>query len=634
MATPVQHAKVAPDAKTLERYATERTKRLRADGTAQFLNLDETERFKYLIDDPWVDHDALNAQPGVLADGGEIKFLIYGGGYGGLIFAARLIDAGFRTEDISVVDTAGGFGGTWYWNRYPGLMCDVESYIYMPLLEDTGYMPKHKYAYGPELRAQANRIAAQWKIQAQFRSQVKSQTWDETRKQWKVEITEYRGPKEAGRDITVWAPFVMVTGGLLSIPHIPKLAGLEEFEGQHFHTARWDYAVTGGSPDEQSLTGLKGKRVGIIGTGATAIQVVPELAKWARELYVFQRTPSACDTRGQHETDPGAFKTRIAMGKGWQRARMENFASYLCGAPQPVDLVDDGWTHFPAYKALLGQQGQVLRPEDIPAHVAELHALDFPRSERVRARAGEIVEDKATAEKLKAWYAGWCKRPTFHDEYLQSFNKPSVKLVDTDGKGVERLTQNGVVANGVEYPVDVLVFSTGFRQPSTNPAFSTGARVTGRNGADLNSKWENGAATLHGISSHDFPNLFFFTPTQTGMTANVVHILDIVAEHVAYILTEAGKRVGSNKFVVEVTKEAEEAWAMQTVMRAATMAAVVGCTPGYITGEGEVEKVTSDTERLKRARTSNWGQGIIDYTRRVEAWRAAGGLEGIEVTAA
>ncbi|EJD36494.1 flavin-binding monooxygenase-like family protein [Auricularia subglabra TFB-10046 SS5] len=633
MAAHTQPVMVAPDAKTQEKYATERAKRLRADGTAQFLNLDESDRFKYLIDDPWVDHDELNAQPQVLTDGGEIKFLIYGGGYGGLVFAARLIDAGFSADNICIVDTAGGFGGTWYWNRYPGLMCDVESYIYMPLLEETGYVPKHKYSYGPELRAQANRIAAQWRIKAQFRSQVKSQTWDEGRKQWKVEITEYRGSKEAGRDITVYAPFVMVTGGLLSIPHIPKLPGLEGFEGQHFHTARWNYGISGGTPDDKQLTGLQGKRVGIIGTGATAIQVVPELAKWAGELYVFQRTPSACDTRGQHETDPEVFKTKIATGKGWQRARSENFASHLCGAPQPVDLVNDGWSNFAAYKALLGQQGKILRPEDIPAHIAELHSLDFPRSERVRARAEKIVQEKATAEKLKAWYAGWCKRPTFHDEYLQSFNKPTVHLVDTDGKGVDRLTKNAVVANGVEYPVDVLVFATGFRSPSTNPAFSTGARVTGRNGADLNAKWDDGAATLHGISTHDFPNLFFFTPTQTGMTANVVHILDVVAEHIGYILNEAAKKAGSDKFVVEVTKEAEEAWAMQTAMRAAMMAAIIGCTPSYITREGEAEKVVQGADGLKMARSAPWGEGIIDYTRRIEAWRAAGGLEGIEVTA-
>ncbi|EJD43844.1 FAD/NAD(P)-binding domain-containing protein, partial [Auricularia subglabra TFB-10046 SS5] len=632
MAPPAQLEIVVPDAKTQEKYAAERAKRLRADGTAQFLNLNESERgIGDLIDDPWVDHGAMNAQPHLLADGGEVKFLIYGGGYGGLIFAARLIDAGFRTEDICLVDTAGGFGGTWYWNRYPGLMCDVESYIYMPLLEETGYTPKHKYSYGPELRAHAERIAAQWGIRAQFRSQVKSQTWDESRRQWRVEIAEYRGPKEPGREITVYARFVMVTGGLLSVPHVPKLPGLGEFAGQHFHTARWDYGITGGSPDDPALARLQGKRVGIIGTGATAVQVVPELAKWAGELYVFQRTPSACDTRGQRETDPEEFRTKIATGKGWQRARAENFAARLAGDEDGENLVDDGWTHFPAYKALLGQPGRIVRPEDAPARVAEMHALDFPRSERIRARADEIVQDKATAEKLKAWYAGWCKRPTFHDEYLQAFNKPTVTLVDTDGRGVDSLTKHAVVANGVEYPVDVLILSTGFRTLSPNPAFSTGARVIGRGGVDFNDKWNSGATTLHGVSSHDFPNLFFFTPAQSGMTANLVHSLEVVAKHVAYILTEAGKRAGSDKFVVEVTTEAEEDWALKTVTRATMMAAVAGCTPGYMTREGEAEKMT-EAEARTIARAAIWGEGMIDYTRRLEAWRAAGGMQGIEVT--
>ena len=199
-------------------------------------------------------------------------------------------------------------------------------------------MPKHKYSYGPELREHADRIATKWNLKGLFRAQVKSQEWHEDRKQWKIVIDEYRGPKEDTRHLTVWASFAIVTGGLLNIPHIPKLPGLDEFEGQHFHTARWNYGVTGGSPENQQLENLKGKKVGIIGTGATAIQVIPELAKWADQLYIFQRTPSACDVRGQHPTDPEEWKTKIANKQGWQRARCDNFASWLCGVTSHIPI--------------------------------------------------------------------------------------------------------------------------------------------------------------------------------------------------------------------------------------------------------------------------------------------------------
>jgi cation diffusion facilitator CzcD-associated flavoprotein CzcO len=293
-----------------QKYQAEAIKRLRPDGLAQFVPLKkaEHERFRALAEDPFVDHAALNAKPSPVDESTVYKFLILGAGYGGLLYAVRLIEAGLVSgpNDLRLVDAAGGFGGTWYWNRYPGLHCDVESYTYMPLLEETGYMPTHKYASGSELREHAERIATKWDLHDKtlFRTNVKAVRWDDAAQLWKIEVTEGRGPSEPSRELVLQAQYVLIASGVLTTPQVPKIPGLESFTGPIFHTARWNYKVTGGSPEDQTLTGLEGKRVGIIGTGATAIQVVPKLAKFAKELYVFQRTPSAVSWRGQRPTDP------------------------------------------------------------------------------------------------------------------------------------------------------------------------------------------------------------------------------------------------------------------------------------------------------------------------------------------
>lgn len=296
-------------AEVSQKYTAEAAKRFRPEGLGQFIRLKEvgSERFRALAEDPWVDHAALNAKEPI-KDGSKFKFIILGAGYGGLLYAVRLIESGLATgpDDILMIDSAGGFGGTWWWNRYPGLHCDIESYCYMPLLEETGYIPKSKYSPGPELLEHADRIATQWKLhdKALFRSSVKTIRWDDASRLWNLELTEGRGPGEQSRELKLQARYVLLASGILTNPQVPKIPGLETFAGSIFHTARWNYQVTGGSPNDEALTGLEGKRVGIIGTGATAIQVVPKLAKYAKELYVFQRTPSGVWWRGQRPTDP------------------------------------------------------------------------------------------------------------------------------------------------------------------------------------------------------------------------------------------------------------------------------------------------------------------------------------------
>ncbi|KAI0714608.1 hypothetical protein C8Q76DRAFT_856504 [Earliella scabrosa] len=640
----------APDPTVQKKYIEERDKRIRAEGATQFIRLSDSDRFKFLSDDPWVDHDALNGKEPTLKDGDDVKFLILGAGFGGLLFAVRLIQAGFSASDIRFVDDAGGFGGTWYWNRYPGLMCDTESYIYMPLLEETGYMPTSKYAHGSELREHAERIASMWNLtdKALWRSRYTAARWNEDTKRWIVQATETRGRGDdvEKRSLQVHAQFLFLAAGVLNAPHIPRLQGLEDFFGVFFHTSRWDYAATGGSPTDWDLPALADKRVGIIGTGATAVQVVPQLARSAKQLFVFQRTPSSVDERGQRPTDPEEWRTKIAAEKGWQLARSRNFSAWVAGDPdRPAkNLVEDAWSRIPSYAALIGgpASGGVrgpVAPERIPEHIAALHAMDLERTARVRARVDAIVQNKVTAEKLKPWYPSWCKRPTFHDNYLPAFNRPNVTLVDTDGKGVDRVTAHGVVVNGEEYPVDVLVLSTGYVSPVSgtgSPASRACVEVWGKGGRSIDDKWiEDGAGTLHGIATNGYPNFFFPGPSQSGVTANFTCTVDTLATHVASVLKEAVKQAGgwSDKLTVEVTKEAEEAWTLEIVKRAAWYAAVSGCTPSYLNNEGERDRIADPQSQFKSARGAPWAEGLNSFRSVLEKWLEDGGLKGIAVTA-
>lgn len=399
-----------------QKYAAEAAKRHRPEGLAQFVTLEDSssDRLRSLVRDTWADHGALNATEPPLLEGTTYNFLILGAGYGGLLHAVRLSQAGLAggVNDVRLIDTAGGFGGTWYWNRYPGLHCDVESYSYMPLLEETGYQPRKKYASGAELREHAERIAEMWNLKNKtlFRACVKTAQWDPVFKLWKIEIIERRHSMDGtkSRHIRINARYFIITGGIHTRPQVPRIPGLDRYAGEVFHTARWNYNVTGGSPEQPDLTELRGKRVGIVGTGATAVQVVPHLAQWASELYVFQRTPSAIHVLGQKETDPNEWSRKIAKGKGWQMERMINFNRFPSNAAQhhvaEENMVNDSWSDMPAFSALIGGPAWgVVEPTDkgIADHINRLHQLDVPRSEASRAYVDAVVTDASTADKLK-----------------------------------------------------------------------------------------------------------------------------------------------------------------------------------------------------------------------------------------
>jgi len=544
-----------------QKYAEERAKRLRADANDQYQEI-TGEHAHYNLD-PYVKPFTRSA----LHE--ELDAVIVGGGFGGLLAAARLQEAGIT--NLRIIEKAGDFGGTWYWNRYPGAQCDIESYIYLPLLEETGYMAKEKYSFAPEILAHAQRIGKHFHLyeKACFQTQIKAARWDEAAGRWTV--TTDRGDVFQAR-------FVIMSSGPLNRPKLPAIRGIETFKGHSFHTSRWDYDYTGGDTTG-NLHKLHDKRVGIIGTGATAIQCVPHLGEHAQQLYVFQRTPSSVDERGNKPTDPAWVGT---LKPGWQEYRNTNFCSILAGLPVEEDLVGDKWTSlFKMLSKLMASKETSGLSDEAMARMSEI--ADYQKMNEIRTRVATTVRDPATAEALKPWYGQWCKRPTFNDDYLPTFNRPNVKLVDTKGKGVERMTEHGVVVDGVEYPVDCLIFATGF-EVGTAYTRRAECEVYGRGDVALSTYWAQGMKTHYGFLSHSFPNLFHMGLTQTGLAPNFTYMLDGQATHIAHVIAEVRARAATT---VEPTVEAEEEWVRRVTAPSFITEYQNTCTPGYYNGEGK-----------------------------------------------
>ena len=580
------------------RYAAERDKRIREDGNDQYVEM-AGDLARY-VDDPYV-------EPGFQRDPVDkaVDALIIGGGFGGLLAGARLRQAGVK--DICVVEKGGDFGGTWYWNRYPGAQCDVESYIYLPLLEELGYMPKEKYSHAPEILEHSRAIGRHFDLYdgALFQTGVQELRWDDDERRWLV---------STDRGDMIRARFVSLASGPLNRPKLPGIPGIRDFKGHTFHTSRWDYDYTGGTA-EGGLDKLADKRIAVIGTGATAVQCVPHLAAGAEHLYVCQRTPSSIDVRDNRPTDS---EWAAELKPGWQRERMDNFNALVSGQPQETDLVDDGWTSLIGKMLRLyleSQEGEALSLPDI------MDLANLEKMNELRARIEALVEDPNTSEALKPWYRMFCKRPCFHDQYLQTFNRDNVTLVDTEGQGVERITESGVVVAGVEYPVDCIVYATGF-EVGTGFQRVSGFEIYGRDGLSLSDKWADGIRTLHGMHIHGFPNCFLMSTIQGGFTVNYPHMLDEVATHVAHIV---GHALAIEKEVVETSAEAEARW-VQTILDKGVRGGIIGdetCTPGYYNNEGK--------PRAHFEQMVSYGDGPIPFFNLLAKWRDTGEFAGLTI---
>ncbi len=585
-----------PDA-LRERYRVERDKRLREDANEQYVEM--TGTFAHYLEDPYVD-EKTERKP--VTD--EVDVVLIGGGFGGLQAGARLRDAGIK--DIKIIEKGGAFGGTWYWNRYPGAQCDIEAYCYLPLLEELNYVPKEKYAFAREILDHSEAIGQHFDLHdcALFQTEVTELRWDESIERWIV---------STNRGDAIKARFVSMANGPLHRPKLPGIPGIRDFKGHTFHTSRWDYDYTGGGPDG-GLDKLGGKKIAIIGTGATAIQCVPFLGEAAEHLYVFQRTPSTVDVRGNTPTDPAWAE---GLQPGWQKHRMENFNSMISGVPQEEDLVKDGWTD------LIGKminQFQNAKADSNMSLEQMIEMANFEKMEEIRARVDELVEDDDVAEKLKPYYKMFCKRPTFNDDYLPTFNRSNVTLVDTDGQGVERITEKGLVVDGVEYEVDCIIYSTGF-EVGTSYTRRSGYDVIGREAKSLSDHWRDGTRSLHGMGSHGFPNVFIMNTSQGGFTANFPHLLDESAVHQAHIIAHA---LAQGYNTVEVTATAEEEW-IDTIVgfTGGPLGGLGGpdCTPGYYNNEGQPNP--------NAQQSAPYGGGSIRFFELLKEWREDGNFEGL-----
>jgi cyclohexanone monooxygenase len=537
-----------------KKYAEERDLRLsyRPEGTAQYTSDFAGELSRYEID-PYGGEVTPRAP---INDTVEVLFI--GGGFSALLTSARLREHG--VESIRIVERGADVGGTWYWNRYPGVACDVVAYDYLPLLDELDYVPKDHYARGPEIFEHCRAIARKYNLYelATFQTTVTSTEWNPVDQMWN--LTTDRGDHMKAR-------FVICANGTLSKPKLAKIKGLETFKGHSFHTSRWDYAYT--RPD---LSGLQDKVVGIIGTGATAVQAIPGLGEAAKELYVFQRTPSSIDVRDDWPTDPNWARR---LKPGWQAKRRER------AKMQPF-MTEDQKTKY----AAMSSEEKIRRQEN-----ANIEAMM-----KIHHRIDSIVKDKATADALKPWYMLMCKRPCFHNDYLPTFNRPNVHLVDTHGKGITEITEKGPVFEGKQYELDVLIYATGFEVQKTGIY----NQIKGEKGLELNDKYREGIRTLLGIHSQGYPNLFIMGGYQASFQFNLTDMLQAQGDHIAACI-EYARRHGIQ--AIDVKPDAEEWWVQEVIKHRGKTNRNQECTPGYYNFEGE----------FQRRQDGNYNGGFFQY---------------------
>lgn len=606
MNTSVSREAFDPDA-LRQKYNEERVKRLRPDGNEQYQQMKGD--FSYFLDDPYVEQP-INRAP--LED--EVEVAIIGGGLGGLLAGARMREAGI--EDIRMIEKGADFGGTWYWNRYPGAACDIEAYTYLPLLEELNYMPPRKFCDAPEILEHCRRIADHYRLydNACLQTGVTEMVWNEADRRWTIHTD--RGDKMKAR-------FVIMVNGPLNRPKLPGIPGISDFKGHTFHTSRWDYNYTGGNA-RGNLDNLKDKRVGIIGTGATAVQCVSYLGESAKQLYVFQRTPSGVDPRNDHDTD---MEWAASLEPGWQKKRQKDFTAILTGRGgrrgeiDQLDQFDDAWVEMgKIYRRRMREAGKDV-PKEKVMEVFELS--NFEKMENIRNRIEDIVKDRETADALKPWYAFMCKRPCLDDRFLPTFNRDNVKLVDTKGQGVDSITETGVVVDGVEYEVDCLIFATGF-EVGTDYTQRAGYNLIGVDGQSLAEKWKDGMRTLFGIHSRGFPNCFIVGNGQASFTANYPDGLDEGAKHIAYLV----KYFEDHKITrVDTTEAAEQAWSAEVVgTKARGPQGGAGCTPGYYNLEGQHDP------RARHNQPYGGMMGANKYFEKLEEFRDGDRMPGLVIS--
>lgn len=598
-----------------EKYRQQREIRLRPEGQKQYVRPDAEMHEADSEIDP---HMPVKARAPISED---IDALVLGGGWSGLLAGVNLKKAG--VTNFRNLDHAGDFGGVWYWNRYPGIQCDNDAYCYLPMLEEMNYMPAKQFTDGYDIYDYIRSIADRFGLyeKALFHTMVTSMKWDDSISRWRV--TTNRGDEIRTR-------FVVMANGLLNIPKLPSIPGIHEFKGKMFHTSRWDYDYTGGSYRNPELSKLADKRVAIVGTGATAIQAVPYLGRFAKQLYVLQRTPSTIDERVNPPTDPEWAKS---LKPGWQQERKANFQRAAIDTFQPgdPDLICDIWTEINRnLVAQFNEKGWPTSPEEF---MAQREVMDFQVMERLRQRVESIVEDKDTAESLKPWYRYLCKRPCSNNDFYPTFNKPNVKLIDvSQTRGVECMTEKGFMVNGEEIEIDCMIFASGFEVTSDLDRRWGIDAIEGRNGVSIYDHWEEGYETLHGMMTRGFPNQFFVGFYQGGFNATTTETFSRQGHHIAYIIKEALSR---NLASIEPQQEAQDAWVKhvrETLIDISEFQRE--CTPSYFNNEGEAQVDGDGKQKLRWYLGEAYGPGWDAFQNMMQEWRDKGELEGMETVPA
>lgn len=542
-----------------QRFAEERDVRLkyRPEGLSQYTSELEGDLAKYEVD-PYAEEQT-EREP--ITD--HVECLFIGGGFSALLTAARLRERG--VESIRIVERGSDVGGTWYWNRYPGAACDVSAYDYLPLLDELGYVPNSFFAKGPEIYAHCQAIAKKYDLYdlAVFQTTVTATHWDEKEKIWRLETD--RGDKLTAR-------FVIVANGTLAKPKLSRIKGMETFEGHSFHSSRFDYDYCGGD-----LSNLKDKVVGVIGTGASAVQIIPRVGKAAKALHVFQRTPSAIDIRDDIPTDPDWASS---LKPGWQVERLKRHVLNTKADPEKRREIEK-----------LPREERIKRYEN----------QNIEHQMRIHARVDSIVKDKATAEALKPWYMHRCKRPCYDDEYLPAFNRPNVHLVDTKGQGVTEINKRGVVFEGKEYPVDVLIYATGFEVQVTGIYND----IRGENNLELNEKYSEGMRTVFGVHSAGYPNMFIMGGYQASFQFNVTFMLQTQGFHIAECIKYTRE---NGHTTIDAKPETEQWWVDEVIKFRGTTDRNKECTPGYYNFEGQEN----------RRQDGNYNGGMYQYAEHLQ----------------
>ena len=567
-----------------DKYLAERDKRLRGDGAAQYVEMENP--FIGDVDDPYADVRIDRA-----AVSEDVDVAIVGGGFSGLLAATSLLKEG--VTDIRIIEKGSDVGGTWYWNRYPGCRCDVDSYTYLPLIEDHGEMPTESFSRAPEILDHARRIADRTGLydKTLLQTGVSGADWNEATGRWLV--TTDRGDE-------IRARFVCMASGILSRPKLPGIPGARDFKGHSFHTSRWDYDYTKGDTTG-GLTGLKDKSVAIIGTGASAVQAIPYLGEWCRNLFVVQRTPAAVDDRENAPTDPAWYNNQEP---GWWERRALNFEGFVNSIPQTEDLIQNGWTRN------WGKMTEAMYKGETPEEMGRLRQqADFEKMEVMRARIANIVKDPATAEALKPYFNWMCKRPLFVDNYFETYNRPNVTLIDTKGRGLDRITGNSIVFEGRNYEVDCIIYASGFEVASP-PDRTAGFDMHGVGGISLSDYWAEGRKTLHGMLTHNFPNMGIISGLKhAGITWSITFMNRRQSEHFAALV----KRCLDSGNNFDVTEQAEQSWLEVLKDKAMVDDTFLReCTPGYYNNEGKDQR---DSIWL-----SNYGGGPFEYMDVLRDW--------------